>query len=97
MNWPEGTKGRLLAGVYLIAFVAMATGVIWTLYNQATGGSGAQFTVGITLFVLAQLVITAMAFALRSAVRDKTDTYQRAWQRLSSGLEIPAAVRRLTA
>jgi hypothetical protein len=98
MNWPEGSKGRVLAGVYLIAFVAMVTGLVWSLYNQATGGDGAQLTAGFALFVVAQLTITAMAVGLRSTLPDKADsTYQRAWHRLTLGLELATAMRLLRA
>jgi hypothetical protein len=94
MNWPEGNKGRLLAVVYLIAFVAMAIGLAWTIYNQATGGSGTQLTVGIALFVLAQLTITTTAVLLQDKANS---TYQQAWHRLSLGLELATAVRALKA
>jgi hypothetical protein len=98
MNWPEGTKGRTLAGIYLIAFVAMVIGLVWTLYNQATGGDGAQLAVGAALFVVAQVTITAMAFGLRNALPGKPDLgYQRVWQRLSLGRELATAARLLRA
>ncbi|WP_432948096.1 hypothetical protein ACQPXM_12760 [Kribbella sp. CA-253562] len=98
MNWPEGNKGRTLAGTYLIAFVAMVIGLVWTLYNQATGGGGAQLAVGIALFVVAQVVITAIAFGLRNALPGKTDLgYQQAWHRLTLGRELATAARLLRA
>jgi hypothetical protein len=98
MNWPEGSKGRTLAGIYLIAFVAMVIGLVWTLCNQATGGGGAQLAIGVVLFVVAQVTITAMAFGLRNSLPGKTDLgYQRAWQRLTLGRELATAARLLRA
>jgi hypothetical protein len=94
MNWPAGSKGRILAGIYLVAFAAMVAGLMWTLYNQATGGDGAQLSAGIALFVVAQLTITAMAVGLRSTVPDtRGSNYHRAWQRLTLGLELATALR----
>jgi hypothetical protein len=98
MNWPEGSKGRILAGIYLVAFAGMVAGLAWTLYNQATGGDGAQLSAGLALFVVAQLTITAMAVGLRSTLPDKGgNNYQRAWHRLTLGLELATALRLLTA
>ncbi|WP_145806640.1 hypothetical protein [Kribbella amoyensis] len=96
MNWPEGSKGQILAGVYLIAFVAMVTGLVLALYNQATGGDGAQLTAGFALFVVAQLTITAIAVGLRSTLPDEADfKYQRVWHRLTLGRELATAMRLL--
>jgi hypothetical protein len=46
MNWPGQRRGRILAGVYVVAFAAMLVGLVWTLGNQATGGGGAQLIAG---------------------------------------------------
>jgi hypothetical protein len=75
-------------------------GLLWTLVNQATGGSGARMTVGIVLFLVGQAGIYALAHGLRAGVPNQTgtrngSTVQRAWQRLASGLELPNAYRRL--
>lgn len=100
MNWPGGDKGRILAGLYLFAFVAMVVGLVWTLYNQTTGGDGAQMAAGGATFVIAQLIIAAMAVGLRAALPDAKGAegsfqYQRAWQRLTLGRELGTAMHRL--
>jgi hypothetical protein len=72
----------------------MVAGLVWTLYNQATGGHGAQLSAGFALFVVAQVTITAMAVGLRSTLPDRGGSnYHRAWQRLSLGLELATALR----
>jgi hypothetical protein len=93
MDWPAGRNGRLLAGTY-VAFAAMVVGIAWTLYNQATGGGGAQVIVGASLFLAGQLVITLFAFTLRArAPLGQGSGYQMLWHRLSLGRELPAATR----
>ncbi|HEY0471045.1 MAG TPA: hypothetical protein VGD34_05250 [Kribbella sp.] len=100
MDWSKEPRARLLAAAYVAGFVLWLAGVLWILYNQATGGSAALMTVGIVLFALGQLVITTLAFILRARFPGKLGTnspdgFQRAWQRLSAGLELPPALRLL--
>jgi hypothetical protein len=100
MDWPVGRKGRVLAGIYVVAFVAMVAGLAWTLSNQATGGSGTQVVVGGCVFVAGQLVIVLLALGLRARVRLSHGTghpsgYQVLWQRLSLGRELGPAGRLL--
>ncbi|GAA1660353.1 hypothetical protein GCM10009744_62440 [Kribbella alba] len=100
MDWSEAPRSRLLAAAYLAGFALWLAGVLWILYNEATGGSAARMTVGIVLFALGQLIITILAFALRARFPGKLGTnspdgFSRAWQRLSAGLELPPALRLL--
>jgi hypothetical protein len=99
MDWPAGRNGRLLAGTYVVGFVAMVAGIAWTLYNQATGGGGAQVIVGWCLFLAGQLVITLLAFTLSARAPlsqgkgRPSGGYQVLWHRLSLGRELAAAGR----
>ncbi len=40
MDWTGGRHDRVLAGVYLAGWALTVLGVIWTLINQATAGTG---------------------------------------------------------
>jgi hypothetical protein len=100
MDWPVGRKGRALAGMYVVAFVAMVAGLVWALYNQATGRTGTQVVVGGCVFVTGQLVITFLAFGLRTRAplrqgKGYPDGYQVLWQRLTLGRELRPAGRLL--
>ena len=100
MDWPAGRNGRVLAGTYVVAFVAMVAGIAWTLYNQATGGTGAQVVVGVCLFAVGQLLITLLAFGLRTQAplspgKGRPSGYQVLWHRLSLGRELASACRAL--
>jgi hypothetical protein len=87
-----------LAGTYVVGFVAMVAGIAWTLYNQATGGSGPQVIVGACLFLAGQLLITLLAFGLRARAplsqgKGRPTGYQVLWHRLSLGRELASAGR----
>ncbi|MFI5710284.1 hypothetical protein [Kribbella sp. NPDC051620] len=102
MNWPAGRKGQVFAGTYVVAFVAMVVGIAWTLYNQATSGTGSQVIIGACLFLAGQLLITLLAFGLRARAplgqgKSRPSGYQLLWHRLSLGRELPSAVRALRA
>lgn len=96
MDWSTEPKARLLVAAYVVGFVLWLAGVIWILYNQATGGSAAAVTVGIVLFAVGQAVITSLAFRLRThfpAPNQTQGNFQRAWNHLALGLALPSAVR----
>jgi hypothetical protein len=102
MDWLGTPNSRTLAGLYLVAFLATLIGLVLTLINQWTEGEGSRVAVGATLFVGGALGITALAFGLRNRVpaptsrfAANTTNYQRAWQRLALGRELPAAWRAL--
>ena len=89
-----------MAVVYLIDFVVMLIGLGWSLINQLAGNTGALPTVGYVLFVAGQVGLIALALAFRAGVGGAggaaaATSYQRAWHRLTLGLELPGAWRRL--
>jgi ABC-type Na+ efflux pump permease subunit len=90
----------MLAGMYVVAFVAMVAGLAWTLYNQVSGVGGTQVLVGVCIFVAGQLAITSLAFGLRARVSAGASKaygsgYHVLWQRLSLGKELGRASRLL--
>jgi hypothetical protein len=97
MNWPTEHQGRRLARLYLVAFMAMLIGVVWTLYNQATSRDGTPAFIGAGLFVVGQLALFALALKLQAGLPGKPgrgpSRYQLAWQRLTLGRELPTALR----
>jgi hypothetical protein len=98
MDWPAGRNGRVLAGTYVVAFVAMVAGLAWTLYNQASGGTGSQVVVGACVFVAGQMLIALLAFGLRARAplsqgKGRPSGYQVLWQRLTLGRELASAGR----
>jgi hypothetical protein len=97
MNWPTEQQGRSLARLYLVAFMAMLIGVVWTLYNQATSRAGTPVIIGAGLFVVGHLGPCALALKLRAGLPGKPgggpSRYQLAWQRLTLGREPPTALR----
>ena len=97
MDWTKETHGRLLATAYIVGFVAWLIGVVWILYNQFTGGSGPQMTVGIVFFAIGQVLLMIVAFTLRKRFQTSrtASSWQQAWRRLTLGLELPRALRLL--
>jgi hypothetical protein len=97
MDWTKETHGRLLATAYIVGFVAWLIGVVWILYNQFTGGSAAQMTVGIVFFAIGQVLLMIVALTLRKRFQTSRapSSFSQAWQRLTLGLELPPAVRLL--
>jgi hypothetical protein len=103
MDWSGGRYERILAGAYLAGWAVWLIGVIWTLINQATGGTGLQVVIAGVLFFGGLLAITAVAYFLRNRVPTqavrftaKASSYQRAWHRLALGIELSRAWRALT-
>jgi apolipoprotein N-acyltransferase len=99
MDWPRDRTGRILAGAYLAGFVATLIGIVWTLINQWTGGSGPQTVVGGVFFAAGLLALFA-AFALRDrgAAESRESAWrktERVWHRLALGRELRAAVQLL--
>ena len=97
MNWGGVRHGRQLALAYLITFPGMVAGLALVLGAQATAHEQLSIPGGV-LFVGSQLLITALSFVLRDAAPVRADGRRRdrgavAWNRLSSGLELPAAWR----
>ncbi|MFI7063955.1 hypothetical protein ACIBL3_23415 [Kribbella sp. NPDC050124] len=94
MDW---SGVRPLAGAYLGSWVSLLAGVVWTLINQlATGAGGSQVVVAGVLFVAGLVGVTGVAYVLRNRVPAGTaqrNNYQRAWQRLALGRELPGAWR----
>ncbi len=89
-----------MAVVYLIDFVVMLIGLGWSLTNQLAGFAGPLPTVGYVLFLAGQAGLIALALAFRAGVAGPqgaavATSYQRAWHRLTLGLELPGAWRRL--
>lgn len=92
-------NGKLVAGTYLIAFVAQVAGIVLTLIMQWTGAGGLVQGAGIFLFCLGGLGVGGLALGLRRRVRAATSRfagknvtgYQHAWQRLALGLEVRGA------
>jgi hypothetical protein len=100
MDWGGVRNSRLLAGLYLVAFVSMYVGVGWVLIAQWTGG---QTIVGAIAFFAGLLGIFGLAWGLRNRVTRppgrltaKASNHQRAYQRLALGIELPPAWRALT-
>jgi hypothetical protein len=96
MNWPTEQQGRRLARLYLVAFMAMLIGVVWTLCNQATSRDGTPVFIGAGLFIVGQLALIALALKLQTGLPEKPgrgpSRYQLAWQRLTLGSELPMAL-----
>lgn len=98
MDWSKEPKARLLVPAYVAGFLLWLAGVSLIIYNQATGGSGAAMTVGVVLFAVGQVVITSLAFRLRThfpAPNQAQGDFRRAWNHLALGLALPSAVRLL--
>jgi hypothetical protein len=102
MNWGGVRNGRLLAGLYLAAFTATATGIVWILILQLTGSDTTVVAAAI-LFVAGGLTITALALGLRNQAPESKNRltknatgYQRNYNRLALGLELPGAWRVVT-
>ncbi|GAB2672547.1 hypothetical protein [Kribbella swartbergensis] len=100
MNWDGLPNGRLLAGLYLLAFVSMYAGVAWVLVAQSTGE---PTIVGGIMFFAGLFGIIGLAWGLRNRVTaepgrfmGKASGHQRAYQRLALGVELPRAWQALT-
>jgi hypothetical protein len=99
MDWGAVRNGKLLAAVYLIALVMLYAGVLWLLIQQWTGTESMGLAAPI-LFFGGGLAIIALAVALRRRIPVRTTGltksmtgHQRAYYRLSLGLEVPGAWR----
>ena len=97
MNWPTEQRGRRLARLYLVAFMATLIGVVRTLYNQTTSRDGTPAFIGAGLFIVGQLLLIALALKLRASLPEKPgegpSRFHLAWQRLALGRELPTALR----
>jgi len=87
--------------VYLVSWASWLIGVVWTLISQLTEHTQppAPVIAGV-LFFAGVLGMTAVAALLRNRVARPTGrftaratNYQRAWCRLTLGLELPRAWR----
>lgn len=93
MDW---SGARPLAGAYVGSWVSGLAGLVWTLVNQLASTGGPQAVVAAVLFVAGLLGITGVAYALRDRVPAGTaqgNNYQRSWNRLALGRELPGAWR----
>jgi hypothetical protein len=104
MDWTGGRNEQILAGVYLASWVSWLIGVVWTLISQLTAGlEFPQPVIAGALFFGGVVGMTALAYLLRNRVprqagrfMAKATNYQRAWYRLTLGIELPRAWRALT-
>jgi hypothetical protein len=104
MDWTGERYERILAGVYLASWVSWLIGVVSTLISQLTSGTEfPQPVIAGVLFVCGVVGMTAVAYPLRNRVprqagkfMAKATNYQRAWYRLTLGIELPRAWRALT-
>ena len=96
MNWAGVRSGKLLAGIYLAAWVAWVIGVVLVVGSQIAGGGTVAVIVGAVLFIASQVAMYALAFRLRDAMPagpDRTDRLALTWNRLMVGRELPSAWR----
>ena len=95
MDWTTEANARLLAAAYIVGFVAWLIGVLCILYNQFTAGAVVGMVVGGSLFVVGQVLVCIVSFALRSnfPTAAKVSSFSQAYHRFSVGLELPRAVR----
>jgi hypothetical protein len=100
MDWSGVRNRRLLAGLYLVAFVSTYVGVVLVLIAQWTSS---PTIVGAVAFFGGLLGIAGLALGLRNRVTRqpgrltaKASNHQRAYQRLALGIELPQAWRALT-
>jgi uncharacterized membrane protein YiaA len=96
MDWGGVRNGRVLAGLYLVAFVSLYGGVACVLIGQWTGQ--APLALGGFLFAGGLLGIFALAWGLRNRVPQqagrftaKASNTQLAYHRLALGLEVRQA------
>ncbi|WP_329481353.1 hypothetical protein OG555_04240 [Kribbella sp. NBC_01484] len=101
MNWAGVRNGRLVAGLYLIAFVSLYGGVVCVVLGNWTGQT--RLTLGGFAFIGGLLGIFALSWGLQNRVPDKPGRFTarasnstRAYQRLASGVELRGAWRTLT-
>ncbi|NIK57079.1 hypothetical protein [Kribbella shirazensis] len=90
-------NGKLLAGLYLVAFPVTVVGLVALLASQLAGQNLLP-GVAVGLFVGGSLVIAGLSYALRAAVpagsvKAGKDARVVAWNRLALGRELPGAWR----
>jgi predicted membrane chloride channel (bestrophin family) len=101
MNWGGIPGPRVVAGVYLLAFVALVVGVVLLLVTQLTGSIDSLLRgAAVVLFGVGVLGISTLAFWLggrlprpMSRFWEKRSGWQWVHHRLSLGLEIRSAWR----
>ena len=98
MNWGGVRRGRLLAGIYLAAYVAWVIGLVLVIGSQIAGGGTLAVVIGAVLFLASQGAMFALAFRLRDAMPVGSDRKDRdrlafTWNRLMVGRELPGAWR----
>ncbi|MEU4194587.1 hypothetical protein AB0E69_22000 [Kribbella sp. NPDC026611] len=99
MNWDGIPKPRLVAGVYLLAFVALVAGVVLLLVTQLGGDVGSLVRVAALVFFIAGVAgISLLAFWLGARLPKPANRFwgkRSGWQwvhhRLSLGLEVRSA------
>jgi len=98
MDWGGVRNAKLMAGVYLAAFVSLYGGLGCELVAQWTGWQ--RLALGAFAFVAGLAGIFALAWVLRDRVPARTSRltaragkHQRAYQRLVLGIELAPAWR----
>ncbi|MFK4088650.1 hypothetical protein ACI2LF_31340 [Kribbella sp. NPDC020789] len=97
MDWTRQAHARLIAAAYSVAFLGWLIAVVWILYGQFTGASAGTMVVSIVIFAISQALMITVAFSLRKSFPTSRapSSFSQAWQRLSLGLELPAAIKLL--
>src|SRR5262245_32954928 len=100
MNWPDGVLGRAMAAAYLIALPTTYVGAVWLLILQLTGHEDFMSGGALAVFGAGALTVTALSVVLRNRVPERTNRLsksmandQRAYYRLTLGLELASAWR----
>ena len=98
MNWGGMRRARIVAAVYLVAFVSLYGGVACVLLAQLTGGT--RLALGGFPFVVSVVAMFALSWLTREQVprpagrwTARMSNHQRAYQRLASGVELRRAWR----
>ncbi|RZT19978.1 hypothetical protein EV649_3118 [Kribbella sp. VKM Ac-2569] len=96
MNWGRVRRARVVAAVYLIAFVSLYGGVACVLLAQFTGQE--RLALGGLPFVVSVVALFVLAWLLREQLSEpasrwtaRMSNHQRAYQRLASGVELRRA------
>ncbi|MER7249850.1 hypothetical protein [Kribbella sp. NPDC000426] len=96
MNWGAVPRPRVVAALYLLAFVSLYGGVACVLLAQLTGQErlafgGVPFVVSIVVMFLLSWLLRAQVPQPASRWTARMGTHQRAYQRLALGLEVRRA------
>jgi hypothetical protein len=98
MNWGGMRRAKVVAAVYLLAFVSLWGGLACVLLAQLTGEE--QLALAGLPFVVSVLAMFALAWLCREQLPQpashwtaRMSSHQRAYQRLASGFEVRRAWR----